>query len=212
LRQIRTLLQPFEYTKVDQIIDVIFSTARDVEVQQTAEEAIAEPKSEKRTFEWTDCEVLNAKRLNAIEAFGKLKGVEFIKKSTTLFWTTDKRIRVCCAVSKPYGTTNPGYWYAYHPQWDEFLNEGEEAFFLLACVDSDEAFALPYKWITTQKQFLNMTDRGDRSYWHIHLATLDEGALAINLHKKKEKVPLTKFQYSIARKADKKGGSKSLTS
>ncbi|MEO7862628.1 MAG: hypothetical protein ABIU05_19775 [Nitrospirales bacterium] len=204
LRQIRTLLQPFEYTKVDQIIDVIFSTARDVEVQQTAEEAIAESKSEKRTFEWTDREVLNAKRLSAVEAFGKLKGAEFVKKSTTLFWTTDKKTRVCCAVSKRYGTTHQGYWYAYHPQWDEFLKEGEESYLLLACMDMEDAFALPYKWITTQKQFLDMTDRGDRSYWHIRFARLDDGALAIILAKKKEKVPLVKYRYSLTGKADRR--------
>jgi hypothetical protein len=140
---------------------------------------------------------LNTKRLNAVEAFGKLKGVEFAKKSTTLFWTTDKKTRVCCAVSKRYGTTHPGYWYAYHPQWDEFLKEGEESCLLLACIGSDDAFALPYKWITSQRQYLNTTERGDRSYWHIHLATLDDGAIAINLHKKKEKVPLVKYRYSI---------------
>ena len=33
VRQIRELLQPFEYTKIDRIIDVIFSTAEDVEQQ-----------------------------------------------------------------------------------------------------------------------------------------------------------------------------------
>jgi hypothetical protein len=204
LRQIRTLLQPFEYTKVDQIIDVIFSTARDVEVQQTAEEAIAEPKSEKRTFEWTDREVLNEKRISAVEAFGKIRGIEFVKKSTTLFWTTDKKTRVCCAVSKRYGTTHPGYWYAYHPQWDKFLKEGEESYFLLTCMDLDDAFALPYKWITTQKQFLDMTERGDRSYWHIRLATLDDSGVVINLAKKREKVPLAKYRYSLTGKADKR--------
>jgi hypothetical protein len=197
LRQVRTLLQPFEYTKVDQIIDVIFSAARDVEVQQTGEEPIIEPKSEKRTIEWTDREELNGKRLKAVEAFGKLNGVEFVKKSTTLFWTTDKRTRACCAVSKRYGTTHQGYWYAYHPQWEEFLKEGEDSYLILACMDSDDAFALPYRWITTQKRFLNMTERGDRSYWHIHLTALDDGSLAIIVAKKKEKVPLAKYRYSL---------------
>lgn len=48
LRQIRKLLQPFEYTKVDQIIDVIFLAARDVEVQHTVEEPIPELKSGKK--------------------------------------------------------------------------------------------------------------------------------------------------------------------
>ena len=67
--------------------------------------------------------------------------------------------------------------------------EGEESF-SWQCMDLNDAFALPHKWITTQKQFLNMTERGDRTYWHILLATLDDNGIAINLAKKKrEKVP-----------------------
>ena len=197
LQQIRKLLQPFEYTKVDQIIDVIFSAARDVEAQQGTEEPLSEPKSGKKSYEWTDPELLNAKRLNAVEAFGKLRGVEFVKRSTTLFWTTDKKVRVCCAASKRYDMAYQPYWYAYHPQWDEFLKEGEEGYLLLACMDLDEGFALPYQWITAQRQFLNMTNRGDRSYWHIALAKMDDGRPAINLSRKKEKVPLAKYRYTF---------------
>lgn len=205
LRQIRKLLQPFEYTKVDQIIDVIFSTARDVEVLQATEEPLPEPKSGEKSYEWTAPELLNAKRLSAVEAFGKLKGVEFVKKSTTLFWTTDKKTRVCCAVSKRYDVTHPPYWYAYHPQWDEFLKEGKDSYFILACMDLEDAIAVPFQWITTQKQFLNMTHRVDRSYyWHVALATTDDGGLAINLPRKKGKVSLAKYQFSLTNKTAKR--------
>ena len=129
LQQIRKLLQPFEYTKVDKIIDVIFLTARDAEAQQTIEKPLADEQAEKKPYTVTDPELLNAKRLKAVEAFGKLKGVEFVKRSTTLFWTTDRKTRVCCAVSKRYDNYQP-YWYAYHPQWDEFLRDGEESYLL----------------------------------------------------------------------------------
>ena len=92
----------------------------------------------------------------------------------------------------------------YHPQWDEFLKEGEESYLLLACMDLDDAFALPYKWITTHKQFLDMTDRGDRSYWHIRVAILDDGGIVLNLSRKKEKVPLAKYRYSLKDKTANK--------
>jgi hypothetical protein len=39
LRQIRQLLRPFEYTKIDRIIDVLFEAAADVETQQQIEQA-----------------------------------------------------------------------------------------------------------------------------------------------------------------------------
>src|SRR5204863_2922028 len=43
LNQIRQLLQPFEYTKIDKIIDVIFTTAVNVESQQEIEQETPVP-------------------------------------------------------------------------------------------------------------------------------------------------------------------------
>ena len=77
------------------------------------------------------------------------------------------------------------------------MKEGADSFLLLACMDLEDAFALPYHWITNQKQFLNMTQKGERSYWHIAFAPIDQGGLAINLSRKKEKISLAQFQYSL---------------
>src|SRR5262249_37512888 len=76
IMQIRQLLQPFEYTKIDRIIDVIFSTAVDVESAQSVEQPFPpdETGSDKFKQERTDPEQLNAKRSQAVSAFGSLKG------------------------------------------------------------------------------------------------------------------------------------------
>jgi len=104
LQQIRQLLRPFEYTKIDKIIDVIFTTAVDVESQQAAEDV--EPPQEDSQEEYrqvrTAPDLLNAKRQEAVDAFAALKGKELVKRSRTLFWTPDKEFGVCCAVSKRY--------------------------------------------------------------------------------------------------------------
>jgi len=184
LTQIRQLLQPFEYTKIDRIIDVIFTTAADVE-EQIVEQAPAEDSDkgvESYKQEPTDPELLSAKRLEAVEAFARLKGKELMRYSRTLFWSADKSLRVCCAVSKRYeGGSQPGYWYAFHPNWDRFLAEGQDSYFVLSCMDRNEAYAVPYAVVDENKKNLNKTDRGDRSYWHVALTTLEGGSLAINL-------------------------------
>jgi len=104
IQQIRQLLRPFEYTKIDKIIDVIFTTAVDVESQQAAEDV--EPPQEDSQEEYrqvrTAPDLLNAKRQEAVDAFAALKGKELVKRSRTLFWTPDKEFGVCCAVSKRY--------------------------------------------------------------------------------------------------------------
>lgn len=77
VNQIRQLLQPFEYTKIDRIIDVIFTTAVNVESQQQIEQQILEDEIseiEPGKQERTNLELLNAKRQQAVDAFSKLKG------------------------------------------------------------------------------------------------------------------------------------------
>jgi hypothetical protein len=201
IHQIRQLLQPFEYTKIDKIIDVIFTTAVDVEIGQTNEQATPteEEQDEGYKQDRTDPELLNAKRQQAVDAFAILKGKELVKRSRTLFWSPDKDLRVCCAVSKRYETKGDyqPYWYAYHPKWDDFLAEGKESFFVLSCMDQDEAFAIPYSWLEKNKKNLNMTDRGERSYWHVPVTTLDNGAFAINMSKVGTKAALGPYLFAL---------------
>lgn len=198
LRQIRQLLQPFEYTKIDKIIDVIFTTAVDVESQEA--EGPSSPNEEVHEGnrqERTDPDLLNAKRQQAVDAFAKLKGKELVKRSRTLFWSPDKELRVCCAVSKRYEGDYQPYWYAFHPKWDEFLSEGKDGYFILSCMDLNYAFAVPYAWIAANKKHLNMTDRGERSYWHVALNTLENGALAINVSRISQKLPLEGYRFAF---------------
>jgi hypothetical protein len=204
LNQIRQLLQPFEYTKIDKIIDVIFTTAVNVESQQEIEQEAPTPEShdddEGHRQIRTDPELLNAKRQQAVDAFALLKGQELVRRSKTLFWTPDKELRVCCAVSKRYEGDYQPYWYAYHPNWDEFLAEGKESFFIISCMDREDAFALPYSWLQQNKTNLNTTDRGDRSYWHVPITTLENGGLAINLSKVGTKKALEQYRYEMKSK------------
>jgi hypothetical protein len=203
LKQIRQLLQPFEYTKIDRIIDVIFTTAVDVEAQQDLEQGVAAEEEQgfatSHTQIRTDYELLNAKRQQAIDAFGDLKGKELVKRSRTLFWSSDKELRVCCAVSKKYGSEYQPYWYAFHPKWDAFLAEAKEGYFVLACMDRNEAYAVPYSWMLANKRNLNKTDNGERSYWHVALTTLDDGKLAINTSKVGAKAPLEPYRFSFGK-------------
>ena len=42
---------------------------------------------------------------------------------------------------------------------------------MLSCMDRNEACAVPYSVIHQNRKNLNMTDRGDRSYWHVAVTT-----------------------------------------
>jgi hypothetical protein len=203
LNQIRQLLQPFEYTKIDKVIDVIFTATANVENQQEIEQEVPVDESEVGQEGYkqirTAPELLNAKRQQAIDAFAALHAKELVKRSKTLFWSPDKEFRVCCAVSKRYESDYQPYWYAFHPKWDDFLAEGKESYFIMSCMDRDEAFAVPYSWLEKNKKNLNVTDRGDKSYWHIALTTIEGGALAINTSRIGSKLPLEPYRYLFSK-------------
>jgi hypothetical protein len=200
LGQIRRLLQPFEYTKLDKIIEVVFTTAIDVESQEETADDEQETELSTPTAHQirTEFELLNAKRAEAVDAFARSKGTELIRRSRTLFWSADRDIRVCCAISKRYDRDYQPYWYGYHVKWDEFLREGKDSYLILSCMDRDDAFAIPYSWISANTANLNKTERGERnSYWHIALATLDNGNLAINPSRLGKKIDLKPYRFSF---------------
>lgn len=206
VRQIHQLLRPFEYTKVDKIIDILFTTAADVESQQEEEQlepAVAEPAAEEaapQTQEKTDRALIERMKDRAIKGFSVLRGVELVRQSRSYFWSADKQLRACCTGSKRYDNDYQPYWYAYHPKWDEFLREGD-GYLILACMNLESAFVVPQKWFAENAGDLNVAgkrDDGTPSHWHIPLTTLDGGGLAINLTKVGRKYSLEPHRFPLA--------------
>jgi hypothetical protein len=198
LKQVRQLLQPFEYTKIDRIIDVVFTTTIDVESQQALEDEDPPQDHDEDAHQVrTDPELLDAMRQKAVDAFASSKGRELVRRSRTLFWTPDRTLRVCSVVSKRYERESRPYWYAFRPKWDTFLAECKDSYFILSCMDRDEAYAMPYSWIAENKKNLYVTDRGEQSYWHITFTTLENGSLAINLSKIGSKIRLAPFSFKL---------------
>ncbi|MEP7364040.1 MAG: hypothetical protein ABI972_12355 [Acidobacteriota bacterium] len=205
VKQIHHLLRPFEYTKVDRIVDILFATAIDVESQQDDQqiEATAEPVETSDQVQpiqdRTDRALIEIMKERAISAFGSFKAQSVVRRGRSYFWSADKSLRACCTVSKRYENAYQPYWYAYHPKWHEFLSEGK-GFMIFACMDLDVAFAIPYAWFAENTQNLNSSERnGSLAYWHVPLTTMDDGSLAINLSKVGRKVSLAPFQFPLAK-------------
>jgi hypothetical protein len=134
-RKIHDLLVPFEYTKLDQIIDVVFDVSEDASVIQETrapagpDERGAEsptPISESREVPDT----IEQTRQRIVSAISR-KFRPIVNRSGVLYWSTDKQLRVAIGVSSHYENRSWPYWYAYHPQWDTFLSEADHGFYVL---------------------------------------------------------------------------------
>jgi hypothetical protein len=206
-RKMRSLLTPMEYTRLDQMIDVMFTTAKDVETAAAVETAVeGEEQSEtaslvkmgseisKGTWEFTDTALLQGKRGLIIDALNHREEVNLIKRTGALYWDAGHTIRVACTISKRY-TKQRGYpyWYAHHPAWEDFLAEGERAFLALGCMDLAVAFAVPWQTLHPILDGLNTTQKEDSFYWHIHLTEPEAGEFAMLIPKRNAVLRLKEY-------------------
>jgi len=142
-------LIPLEYTKLDRIIEVMFTTTRDVESAAEVEAGPIESTDQSESEQILerpyaiDAEAILLKRDQIISAVANRQEVRLVKRSRAMFWDSERIVRVVCTISKRYDAAEK-YWYAYHPKWGSFLSEGSASFYVLGCLDLKVAFALPY--------------------------------------------------------------------
>jgi hypothetical protein len=162
------------------MVDIVFTAVTD---DESPEEDVAPDigtsavatEATKSPFEFTDSALLQAKRIDILSSLAARENSNFLQKTRAQYWDPSHELRVVCSISKRYEGKPYPYWYAYHPQWDEFLAGGERNFFVLGCMDLDEAFAIPREALQPILTKLNQTKRETGSYWHIHLAEGGDG-------------------------------------
>jgi hypothetical protein len=204
LERIRRVVLPIEYTRVDNIIDLVFETQQETGIQadvfdqeEKLESEESRPKGTRSTAPaLTPRPVLDKKRLEIVNAFFRSRDAEAQRRSQTNFEDPVRGLRVACAVSKRYDGYYQPYWYAFHPAWLKFLEEGREAYFVLGGMDINDAFAIPVSVVKQNLENLNRSDKPDRYYWHVVLKK-ENGKLVWNLTKTGTTVSLEPFRFQI---------------
>jgi len=171
--KIHTILRPFEYTRIDQIVDVVFTTIEDKEQQLVEEvnpiviEEEEEQEQERRTQIRTPRQTIELVKDQSISLLAKRELTALQKRRNSLYSDPSNDVHAVVVASKRYD--DDGYWYAYHddPQ-RTFLIEGKRSFLVLAMTDKDFAFAIPFVEIEKVWDDLHQTvlDSG-RVYKHL---------------------------------------------
>lgn len=206
-RKIRGVLTPMEYTRLDRLVDVMFTAATDIApaivepkiIDHSLTKVSAEDGDASSGWEFTDPNLLQQKRDQIVEAMSRKLALPLIKKSRALFWSADHSNRIACTISKRYlKRSSYPYWYAFHPQWDEFLDQGEASFFVLGCMDLSTAFAVPFEVFREILPGLNTTEteKGVK-YWHVHIVESDAGGLEILIPKRSSSLSVSKFAIEL---------------
>lgn len=200
-QKIWDVLAPFEYTRVDRIIDIAFTAA--VEANESIEPYAVDENSTEgpilssstQVQSHTPQAILEKQRKLGLSALENKFACTLVRRSKATYWSpdTEHRFRAACSVSKLHDSGH--YWYAYHPAWDEFLSGGEQSVFLLCCVDRDVAYAIPREWLLARLPFLNQTQvTSEKHYWHIHLQVIGDDHVGFRVHKTGELADISEFE------------------
>ena len=202
IQKIKSLLIPFENTRLDHLVDILFTAAKDVESAVELEthatdddgDGVEAETGSKQSH--TPRDAIKVIRDAAIHALSTKSGKKLIAHKRASFWSPDKSVRAVCTVSKRH--KNGRYWYAYHPAWDDFLGESQESYFILGCVGKHSAYALPHQFIHAQLPHLHMTNpEHEKIYWHVDLMESEDGVISLRSYGTKESIALTEFEMDL---------------
>ena len=172
--KIHQLLKPFDYTRLDKIVDVIFTTAEDrkeIEEIYLDDEEDAAKNSQDRTSK----DILADKKELAIKKLSEKLGHILVKRKYSLYSDQEDAIHAVVAISKQYERSEKYYWYAYHnTPHRSFLSETKEGYMVFGMSDSDVSFAIPYQELEKIYSDLYSTvkDSG-REYKHIYIYAIN---------------------------------------
>jgi hypothetical protein len=184
--RIREVLIPREYTRVDEIIDLVFSTAEDI-LEETPEELGGEDTSKATPSEreTKEQEMPVSFNLACVDKIGKFFNADLTKQSRVVFSDLDSGLTITCAVSKEYkNASGPGYWFAFHQHQLEKLSKASSGYACFGCGSAEQIAVLPLDFIKSQLEGMNQTTREDgRIYWHVQIHR--EGKKWV-MHRRKE--------------------------
>lgn len=164
IRRICDILKAREFTRLDEIVEVIFSTAEEAAEPEAeeGEEAESEEADEKTTPV-----AFHGGCVSRIEAhFGK----RLVRQTRSSYASPDGSFAVVCSVSKTHQTLgHPSYWFAFHPYQKSFLESAAEGFFVLGCGSPNTVLAIPTADLFCWLPDMWTTQRDNRLYWHVRV-------------------------------------------
>jgi hypothetical protein len=167
VRRIHDILVPREFTRLDEIVDVLFSTAEDIKQEDEVpaevedEDTVAEQKPKFTPVAFHDA---------CVARIEKHLAKTLLKRSRATFSSADEFLALICAVSKEHsGRGQTSYWFAFHPHQKEFLESAQEAYVAFGCGSQERILLVPFADFASWLDGMNVTQREERFYWHVSI-------------------------------------------
>jgi len=170
LQQINELLKPREYTRIDKLIELIFITSKDLQLEEETEDELEEIKEEETKSRKNEKERTKPVNFNVscIEKIKEYLGINLTKSSRISYESKSKSIGVICSVSKVHKSgKTPKYWFAFHPHQKEYLEEYEKSYIAYGCGSAENTFLFDFEEFKNYYPNMWTTEKDGRIYWHV---------------------------------------------
>ncbi len=185
INQIKELLKPKEYTRIDSLIQMITSTTEDLteELEIAETDLIPEVVPQIRVPKEQQIKPASFHEECLIKIRAKLK-LSLVKRSRVTYSDGNNTVGLTCAVSKEYNFPEyQQYWFAFQPNQGDFLKSFDLAYVGFGCGTADKILLIPFKEFSANLEYLNITNLSNRYYYHIHINFRDNKTYLI-LHKR----------------------------
>ena len=173
IRRIHNMLIPREFTRLDEIIEILFSTAEEVKQEEIPEE-IEDEEDSARKPKFVPVAFHEA----CVARIEKYLGKTLIKRSRATFSSADDAIALICAVSKEHSSRGQAsYWFAFHPHQKEFLETAHKAYVAFGCGSEARIVLIPLNDFSQWLDDLWTTEKDERMYWHVRIHAEDSNLL-----------------------------------
>ena len=187
--KIRRVLMPQEFTKVDGIIDLVFSTAEDVKKEEELAEEADDDEGDQRKPKFIPVNFRDACAARVQEHLGQ----PLVKRSFAVYSSPDENLLAICINSREYKKAMAsGFWFVFHPHQRDMLQNYKQAFVALGCGSKDSILLIPAAEFVPWLDRCNTTERNGKSYWHVKV-TRDKEGFVLQVKKGAESVRLNEF-------------------
>jgi hypothetical protein len=191
-RRITNLLIPQEFTRVDGIIDLVFSTAEQARQEEETQEGekleSSGQLSQRPQFSPVKFHDACAERIQ-----NYLKR-PLVRQSRAFYAAPDGSVAMVCVVSREHQSDagRRSFWFAFHPHQKQKLSDAKIPYIAFGCGSEKTLLLIPFSEFEPWIVGMNTTELDERMYWHVSIFQEDDKLV---LHRKQsyERIDLTRY-------------------
>jgi hypothetical protein len=168
IHRIHEILIPREFTKLDEIVEILFSTAEEAKQEELPE---AEEQEEEVSQARGSPKAFHEACVTRIEEH---LDENLVRRVRTGYVSPDDEMALTCLVSKEYHRgDHPSYWFGFHLHQKDFLEQAQRGFLALGCGSEKNVLLIPLGDLERWLEDLSTTERDGGMYWHFRIHHYD---------------------------------------